>query len=389
MSQKNNKYGLVISVTYKNNPKISNLNATSTDGDNMVNYLRDKAYEIVNMNDHRLNSTSRYYPTKNNIYKQIREILRKAKKTDYIFIYYSGHGSQLGYSNANREESDKMDECIIPVDYNPKKKSSVITDDEISKLLSTFLKNKKTVSVFMMFDCCHSGTICDLKYTYNYNRNNNKFVKNESTPKDSIDAHVLVLSGCKDDSVSWEDIVEYSESNASLQGILTGSFLYNTTTNKFLEADVFKLVKAMDPITKKYSQYPSISSNRDISDNSNLRNIFRNFDNSSNENDIIQDKIVKKKPNKSTIPLRTNSKPTNNLFGNTNVIRPTNGKTNIESLNVSIKNNPSGWFPYEMSTFVPNTSTIDMQKYHKTSNKITEKPVNFNINGDSIVNFVI
>jgi hypothetical protein len=265
-----NKYALVISITYKNNYDVSDLEATENDGNNMERFLKTKGYKVIHMNDHNIDKTSNLYPTRNNIYIQIRNILRKATTNDMVFIYYAGHGIQLNSSSNNTEEVDRKDECIIPVDYSYKNQK-YLSDDVMSKLISVYTKNKTYTNVFLMFDCCHSGTICDMKYTYNYNKNTNSFDSFISNTLYESDAKILVLSGCKDDGVSWED---YFKDALSIQGILTGSFLHNIKTNRTLEKDIFKLVVSITPTTNKYNQIPSISSNYDITNNEKLREIF-------------------------------------------------------------------------------------------------------------------
>merc|ERR1712188_170315 len=57
--------------------------------------------------------------------------------------------------------TDEQDETLIPVDY---KTNGVIVDDEIHRILVAPLP--RGVRITAITDCCHSGSIFDLPYTY-------------------------------------------------------------------------------------------------------------------------------------------------------------------------------------------------------------------------------
>ena len=77
---------------------------------------------------------------------------------DFIWIHYSGHGTYI--HDTNKDEKDFKDECLVPSDFGT---VGVIPDDYINTLCSYF--NPKT-RVVLVFDCCHSGTIGDVKYSW-------------------------------------------------------------------------------------------------------------------------------------------------------------------------------------------------------------------------------
>ena len=54
-----------------------------------------------------------------------------------------------------------MDEAIVPADYTS---AGMLTDDDMFKLLIAPLPTGVKLTVVM--DCCHSGTILDLPYTF-------------------------------------------------------------------------------------------------------------------------------------------------------------------------------------------------------------------------------
>jgi len=98
-------------------------------------------------------------PTKSEIYDTIRWLTSQAQPGDALFFHYSGHGGQQ--RDDSGDEEDGMDETLIPLDYQ---QAGVITDDELFDHLVATLP--KGVHLVCLMDCCHSGTILDLPYTF-------------------------------------------------------------------------------------------------------------------------------------------------------------------------------------------------------------------------------
>ncbi|CAM9599946.1 unnamed protein product [Ectocarpus sp. 6 AP-2014] len=98
-------------------------------------------------------------PSKENILKAIKWLVHGAKAGDSLFMHYSGHGGSV--KDKTGDEEDNKDETMIPVDYM---KSGQIKDDEILKELVMPLPEGVVLSVVM--DCCHSGSILDLPYSF-------------------------------------------------------------------------------------------------------------------------------------------------------------------------------------------------------------------------------
>jgi hypothetical protein len=156
----------------------------------------------------KLHDTSSIFPTKTNILAQLTLLLSQSKSGDVLFFHYSGHGSQI--KDTNGDDADGLDEVIIPSDYFSNK--SIITDDEIKAIVQANLK--EGVKLFVLMDCCHSGTIFDLKY--NYDTNWNPVVNDKSL--DTI-GDVIVISGCSDPQVSFDTKI-----NNLYQGTTTWTF---------------------------------------------------------------------------------------------------------------------------------------------------------------------
>jgi|SRR6056297_459426 len=190
------------------------------------------------------NKYSQFYPSKENILQQIKAFVEEAKNGDDLFMYYSGHGTQITNKGGDVEK-DGMDECIITAD------NKFITDDELKiHLVNNIPFNAKLSAVF---DCCSSGTMMDLKFMLNCKTTIKKqrikrsdfsswiqyfrkiithglFIENVNTTTDMLldnnclptKGTVILLSGCKDDEYSVE-IGDNSKENTT--GLLTTCFI--------------------------------------------------------------------------------------------------------------------------------------------------------------------
>jgi hypothetical protein len=272
------KYALASACSYKKNPdsKSLALNGTINDANNMRIFLTRRGYNFTFMRDD-LNTTHPLFPTKQNILHNIKNILSNSKTGDNIVIYYSGHGVQtanIAISGiANDTELDGKDEAIVPCDFNCKTNTGLLIDDELNDYLRKY--SVSGTNVLIITDCCHSGTLCDLKYSYKYTGNVNTVLTNISdnhiacetvpnTPRDLIDpikANVITLSGCRDSEVSNEAYLRFSRyERGQVQGVLTGAFIYVINTTPALTRDIFSVVKGIMRYTNRYGQRPKVSS---------------------------------------------------------------------------------------------------------------------------------
>ncbi|OUM66227.1 hypothetical protein PIROE2DRAFT_40970 [Piromyces sp. E2] len=98
-------------------------------------------------------------PTYDNIIKAMNWLVEDAKAGDSLVFHFSGHGQSV--VDKDGDEMDGFDESILPSDYT--KKGRIIDDDIYKILVEPLPKGCKLTAIF---DCCHSGTIMDLPYTY-------------------------------------------------------------------------------------------------------------------------------------------------------------------------------------------------------------------------------
>lgn len=171
------------------------------------------------------------------------------EQLDMVWIHYSGHG--CGIRDTTGDEIDGQDECLIPSDF---RKFGVITDDYLKSIFQNF--NPKT-KVICVFDCCHSGSILDLKYRYV----NSNSVEEEFQGKE-CPAKILMLSGCSDAQTSADAFNVMN--NNQFSGALTACLImsYEQACN----LDIFVLLRKVHDMLKArgFTQFPQLCSTYDL-----------------------------------------------------------------------------------------------------------------------------
>ena len=209
------KRALLIGCNYTATPSIQ-LAGCISDIINMRNTLID-AYGWKDSNIYTLRDDySNRLPTKANIMYYLTQLVALSSASDLLWVHYSGHGVQV--KSLDSEESDKLDECIVPCNYTT---SGVITDNE----LYAVLKNAKC-KVILLFDSCHSGTGCDLQYSINYNRG--AMTKSMNNLKKLPNTNIVMISGCRDEQTSADAYDNMAKQNV---GAFTQTLLETLRAN--------------------------------------------------------------------------------------------------------------------------------------------------------------
>lgn len=104
-------------------------------------------------------------PTRENIIRALRRLVEQSKPGDSVYFHYSGHGGLLDPDYWNRFKAGKpdkdYDETLYPVDHV---RAGQIRD---FSLFNHFVKPMAAgVTVTCVMDCCHSGSVLDLPYSY-------------------------------------------------------------------------------------------------------------------------------------------------------------------------------------------------------------------------------
>ena len=103
-------------------------------------------------------------PTRQNIIAGLTTLVGGMVAGDEAVFHYSGHGTLV--RDTNGDEATGYDSCLCPLDYAAPRSAGggLITDDELRALLIN--KVPRGARLYVILDCCHNGTGCDVRYKY-------------------------------------------------------------------------------------------------------------------------------------------------------------------------------------------------------------------------------
>ena len=154
------KYALLVGVS-KYPLLASNLQLRGPTNDVvlMKRVLREKGFA-----DHHIQvlAENTRLPTRKNILRALKDLTRRAKSGDFVFLYFSGHGSQQPISAVAQTEPDGLDELFLPRnigfwddDFGTVK--NAIVDNELAPYMTAL--RRQGAFTWVVFDSCHSGTM--------------------------------------------------------------------------------------------------------------------------------------------------------------------------------------------------------------------------------------
>lgn len=242
------KTALLFGINYVKTPR-SSLRGCINDVHAMKEWLDRQGFDTSRCYDDVSTPTE---TTGHGIVQRLYEVASETWRipTSVVWVHYSGHGTRMR-SDGDDYEADGYDECIVPSDMN------LIRDDTIRKILTCFHPKTKVV---LMFDCCHSGTIADLRHSYR----NGRDTQNHQVDRRMDIRNVVAISGCMDSQTSADAF------NVRLRGEFTGAmtscFLQTVESEPRTLLDAFDLVSKMRTLlrTKGFSQYPVLSSSKPL-----------------------------------------------------------------------------------------------------------------------------
>ena len=231
------KAAVLFGLNYEKDAK-ARLNGCVNDVHNVKNMLLEK-YDFDDVQTF----TEHHSTTAMSIVTNIQK-LATTSDLEVAVIHYSGHGTSI--RDDSGDESDGMDECILPSDYRTE---GVITDDFLKMVLGKF---RAETRVFITMDCCHSGTICDLRYHY----------KDPAMPPNIREscaecvAKITMISGCMDNQLSSETKKQSGAMTSCLLSCL------EHTSCPLQNVDMIDLLTVLrcEMEEKKFSQTPQLSS---------------------------------------------------------------------------------------------------------------------------------
>lgn len=258
------KKALLIGINYIGTQ--NELRGCINDAINMKNFIKSEYGftddEIILMTE--VSENPERIPTKKNVLKAFEWLTKgesvvvgELPQAERLFLHYSGHGSHV--KDTSGDEKDGQDEVICLLD-------SFLLDDDLRKYLVEPLNPASKLTA--IFDCCHSGTVLDLKYNYGVNTVISRDGKSKTSFSIDIDnnyadsrGEVVCISGCLDTQYSADAYI-----NGKSQGALTFSILEAHKKLKFLGSGVKcrDLLQSIRQIMKegRYDQIPQMSSGR-------------------------------------------------------------------------------------------------------------------------------
>jgi hypothetical protein len=193
-------------------------------------------------------------PTRQNIISHMQWLVKDAQPGDIFFFHYSGHGSETA---SEGDSNEKKDQVLCPMDYDS---AGTIIDDDIFNLLVRDLP--AGVRLTCLFDCCHSGSILDLPFSFvgssGVQYNDDLTMKNVRQGNFSA-GDVVMFSGCQDDQTS-SDVGAH-------EGALAGGAATQALTMVLEHVSNLSLAKVIlemrsDLKTRGFTQVPQMTTSK-------------------------------------------------------------------------------------------------------------------------------
>ena len=152
---------LLIGINYVGSQNA--LRGCHQDVTNMTAFLNSKGYssdqrsQVIMRDDNRTEPRGQFWPTGKNMLAAMHWLISEPNTCN--FLHYSGHGSQVADPDGDRESG--FDDTIVPVDFQT---NGQLDSDKLHKTLVSALAPNSTL--FVIFDCCHSGSAIELPFVY-------------------------------------------------------------------------------------------------------------------------------------------------------------------------------------------------------------------------------
>ncbi len=199
--------------------------------------------------------------TKDAIISGLNWLVEGSIPGDELLFYYTGHGSQI--TDYNGDESDNLDEILIPYDhdwYDP------LTDDILHNIFS---KMAEGVYLSVICDSCHSGTITDQVELSQKTmippeelqlKEGMKRVKNQMGRNTSGDHRHVLITGCQDVQYSMDAVV----GNNVWRGVMSFFLIYEARLSPDLSWAELHQKILVNLLDYEFEQLPELSGNKDL-----------------------------------------------------------------------------------------------------------------------------
>lgn len=174
------KNAILVGVNYLKSNKYrlsSPINDIKITKDFLVNYCNFQSDKIIELSDSpNIKESGSFF----NILKYLKKA-QELTEDDFLYIYFSGHSSRLDlnetYDQEDNTPKEEDFELFLPQDWEVNKFTN--------KLFLELLKDIKC-RCFILFDCCNSGNICKLKYSFDVKKLEEKNYLKEKNMQNNI-----------------------------------------------------------------------------------------------------------------------------------------------------------------------------------------------------------
>jgi len=274
---------LLVGINYNNNASAT-LNGCYNDVVNVSQYLRlnlGYATDAITLLTDGNRSTitagaataSALPPTRQNILAGMAVLVAGMVAGDEAVFHFSGHGTLV--RDTNGDEVTGLDSCLCPLDYNAPASAGggIITDDELRALLVN--KVPRGARLYVILDCCHNGTGCDVRYKYEdysirifptsgtpFWRTQQKAFANGKYTETA--GEVFMISGSRDEQTSADAYINNSFSGALTYAVFAILRSNQATIRTYSWSSLLRDLRHFMS-ANKYSQIPQIMTGQLIS----------------------------------------------------------------------------------------------------------------------------
>lgn len=157
------KKALLIGINYAGTE--NELSGCHNDVENVRDFLvndrgfSDDSKDMVIMTDTPDNEGTPFWPSGENILAAFKWLTSYNRDGDILWLSYSGHGGQVKDTDDGRPTG--FDDTICPVDFT--ETGQISSETLHRKIISPMNPNARLT---ILFDCCHSGSACELPFVY-------------------------------------------------------------------------------------------------------------------------------------------------------------------------------------------------------------------------------
>ena len=269
----------LVGINYINTD--SELSGCYNDVVNVAQYLRSTlgyaAGSIAILTDGnrgRFGTASALPPTRQNIIAGLTTLVAGMIPGDEAVFHFSGHGSLVRDTNA--DEVTGFDSCLCPVDYAAPASvgGGMITDDEIRTLLVN--KVPRGARLYVILDCCHNGTGCDIRYKYEdfsvllsppsarnplWRTLQRAYLQGKYT---ETAGEVYMISGCRDEQTSADAYINNAFAGALTYAVFSILRANQATIRTYSWSALLRDVRHFMRVNK-YTQIPQLMTGQLIS----------------------------------------------------------------------------------------------------------------------------